>query len=352
MRTLRLHGPRDARIEDVQQPDLRPGTVRIDVAFGGICGSDLALYQDAPVPQDYANPIMGETGPHSLGHEFAGYVVEVADDVDSHAIGDLVAVQPNFADGTCPSCVAGHPNMCDNYAFIGIHGWGGGFSESLVVPADHAFKLPSEFAPEVAALIEPLAVAWHAVNTAVLPDGGTALVVGAGPIGLSLLLCLKAQGAGPVIVSELSEVRKQLALELGADLVIDPREEDVAQAVFRVTHGRGADASFDASGVGKASLQVAVDSLAPAARAVIVAGFHHDVPLDVMPFLFKEKILTGSFAYTAQEFEAVRDAIVDGRIKPERLISSTISLSEVVEKGIKHLLGEGRSSEVKILVQP
>jgi (R,R)-butanediol dehydrogenase/meso-butanediol dehydrogenase/diacetyl reductase len=87
MRTLRLHGPRDPRIENVQRPDLRPGTVRIDVAFGGICGSDLALYQDAPVPQDYANPIMGETGPHSLGNEFAGYVVEVAADVDSHAIG-------------------------------------------------------------------------------------------------------------------------------------------------------------------------------------------------------------------------------------------------------------------------
>jgi threonine dehydrogenase-like Zn-dependent dehydrogenase len=104
---------------------------------------------------------MGETGPHSLGHEVAGYVVEVAADVDSHAIGDLVAVQPNFADGTCPSGLAGHPNMCDNYAFIGIHGWGGGFRESLVVPADHAFKLPSDFAPKLPLSFSP----WRSHGT-------------------------------------------------------------------------------------------------------------------------------------------------------------------------------------------
>ncbi|WP_237727105.1 2,3-butanediol dehydrogenase [Rhodococcus jostii] len=352
MLALRLYREHDARLEEVPEPELRPGAVKVKVAWAGICGSDLSLFETAPVPLDYSNPIMQETGPHTLGHEFSGYVTEVAEGVTTVQVGDLVAVRPNFADGTCPSCQAGHPNMCDNFAFIGINGWGGGFSESVVVPADHAYVLPPGFNAQIAALIEPLTVAWHAVKLAEIPKDGTALVVGAGPIGLSTVLALRAQGISKIIVSEPSEARKKLAAEVGADLVIDPRETDVVAAVRDATGGRGADVSFEASGIGKATLQPAIDALCTAGRAVILASFHGDVPTDVMPFLTKEKVLTGSFAYTAQDFSDVRDAVVDGRITPDALISSRIQLSDVLDSGIKHLLGEGRTTEVKILVSP
>jgi 2-desacetyl-2-hydroxyethyl bacteriochlorophyllide A dehydrogenase len=352
MQALRLHAPHDARIDDIAEPELRPGAVKIKVAWAGICGSDLALFDNAPIPHEYANPIMQETGPHVLGHEFSGYVSEVAEGVTDIKVGDLVAVQPNFADGTCPACLAGHPNLCDNFAFIGINGWGGGFSDTVVVPADHVFPLPDGFSAETAALIEPLTVAWHAVKQAHVNEDTTALVVGAGPIGLSLLLGLKAHGVAKVIVSELSESRKQLARDFGADLVVDPREQDLVATVREATGGRGADVSFDASGVGKPTLQPALDALDAAGRAVIVAQFHGDVAVDTQPFLLREKVLTGSFAYTAEDFAEVRDAVVDGRIKPDALVSSRIALADTVGRGIEHLLGEGRATEVKILVNP
>lgn len=352
MRALRMYAAHDARLEEVDEPTLRPGTVKIKIAWAGICGSDLGIYETAPVPLEWAHPLIGETGAHTLGHEFSGYVTEVADDVSGIAVGDLVSVQPNLADGTCASCQAGHPNLCDNFAFVGINGWGGGFSEAVVVPASMVFTLPDGFAADTAALIEPLTVAWHAVKQAGVDQNSTALVVGAGPIGLSLLLALRAQGVRNVLVSEVSESRKQMARELGADRIIDPISDDLLAAVREATGGRGASVSFDASGVGAATLQPAIDALEPGGRCVIVANFHDAVPLDVSAFLLKEKVLTGSFAYTAADFADVRDAVVSGRIVADRLISSRIGLSSVIDRGIEYLLGDGRASQVKILVSP
>lgn len=349
MKAVRLHGANDARLDEIAEPELRDGTVKVKVSWAGICGSDLALFEHAPIPLDWENPIMKETGPKTLGHEFSGYVTEVADGVMDIKAGDLVAVQPNFGDGTCPACRRGEPNLCENFAFIGINGWGGGFSEYVVVPADHAFVLPEGISPEVGALVESLTVAWHAAKQSDAGPGSTALIIGAGPIGLGLLLSLRAMGAPHVIISELSESRKELARELGAD-VIDPREVDVNEYARSVTDGAGVDVSFDASGVGKPTLQPALDALRSGGRSVIVAQFHSEVPLDPNAFLTTEKGLVGSFAYNAQDFAEVIAAIVDGRLQPEKLISSKIPLEKTVDGGIKHLLGGGRETEVKILV--
>ena len=349
MKAIRLHGANDARLDDVAEPKLRENAVKIKIAWAGICGSDLALFEYSPIPLDFENPIMQESGPKVLGHEFSGYVTEVAEGVTGIKIGDLVAVQPNFGDGTCAACLRGEPNLCENFAFIGINGWGGGFSEYVVVPADHVFVLPEGFSPEVGALVESLAVAWHAAKQSGAAEGSTALVIGAGPIGLGLLLGLRARGASRVIVSELSESRKALARELGAD-VIDPGEVDVTEYARSVTGGVGVDVSFDASGVGRPTLQPALDALRSGGRSVIVAQFHGEVPIDPNLFLTSEKSVVGSFAYTATDFAEVIEAISDGRIEPEKLVSSTIRLEDTVDGGLKHLLGNGRQTEIKILV--
>lgn len=353
MLALRLHAANDARLEELPEPELRPGTVKVRIARAGICGSDLSLYEYFPLPADYVNPVVGEHGPHVLGHEFSGYVEEVADDVSAIAVGDLVAVQPNLADGTCPSCLAGNPNICDNYAFIGIHGGGGGFSEVVVAPADHIFGVPAEVGPEAAALVEPISVGWHAARMAgeVGPEV-TALIIGAGPIGLAVQLSLLAMGAGRVVVSEPSPSRRQLAADLGASTVIDPTTQDVVQTVRELTGGRGADMTFDASGVGKVTLQPALDALKASGTAVLVAGVHGGIEMDFISLLSQEKYLTGSFAYTSTDFREARDAIVDGRIPTDRLVTSRIALSDVVDGGLRHLLGEGRASEVKVMILP
>ncbi|MEU4245327.1 zinc-binding dehydrogenase [Actinoplanes sp. NPDC026619] len=180
----------------------------------------------------------------------------------------------------------------------------------MVIPADHVFPLPADVSPEVGALIESLTVAWHAVRRSGAGEGTTALVIGAGPIGLGLLLCLQAAGASTVVVSEPSESRRALAAELGADPV-DPRTTDVA-AYVRGRAPAGADVSFDASGAGTITLSAAIDGVRSGGQAVIVANSHHKV----------------------------------------EIISSRLTLPEAVDRGIRHLLGPGRDSEVKILVAP
>ena len=202
MRAIRLHGPGDIRLEDVPLPRLRPGTVMIKVSHAGICGSDLFLLRESPIPQEYTHPLTGERGPHILGHEFSGLVTEVAGDVGDIDAGALVAVEPILFDGSCAACRRGDTNLCDANGFIGIHGWGGGMSEYVVVPADRVHVMPPELTAETAALIEPLAVAWRSVSRSGLRPGDTALISGAGPIGLALLLVAKARGAGAIVMSE------------------------------------------------------------------------------------------------------------------------------------------------------
>jgi 2-desacetyl-2-hydroxyethyl bacteriochlorophyllide A dehydrogenase len=350
MKAVLLHGAGDARLETLSEPEPGPGQVKVRVERTGICGSDLALYQYMPIPNEYEHPLFHEAGPHVLGHEFAGTVVGVGQGVTEDVVGALVTVRPNVWDGTCAACRRGETNLCENGGFVGINGGGGGYSEFVVVNSDQAHVMPSEVGAAAAAMVESTAVAWHAVKKSGAGAGSTALVVGAGPIGLALLLCLRAKGAQRVVVSEISESRRALASELGAE-VIDPRETNPVDYVTSFPAG-GVDVSFDASGVGEATLLPALDGLRKGGTSVVVAQFHHPVPIDPNIFLTTEKHLVGSFAYTDEDFAEVAEKIASGDIDPRPLISSEIPLEDAVDKGIRHLLGSGRNSEVKVLIAP
>ncbi|MUL47395.1 alcohol dehydrogenase catalytic domain-containing protein [Mycobacterium sp. CBMA293] len=349
MQAWRLHGAADARLDEIPEPEVTAGGVKVRVACSGICGSDLSLYETAPVPVDWPHPLVGQPGPHVLGHEFAGYVTEVGAGVDGIPVGALVAVQPSYEDGTCAACLRGEPNLCEQFGFLGVNGGGGGFAEYVVATADKVFVLPAGFTPETGALVEPLSVALHAVRLSGIAAGQTALVVGGGPIGLGLLLCLKAQGAQRVIVSEMSAARRELAAALGAD-VVDPRETDLGGFVRELTSGLGVDASFDAAGAGQATFDSAVDALRKGGTSVVVAMYHEGVNINPSLLMITEKRVTGSFAYTRDDFRTVIDMVADGRLDPAPLITSRIQLADALEKGIHALQSTGRETEVKILV--
>jgi 2-desacetyl-2-hydroxyethyl bacteriochlorophyllide A dehydrogenase len=345
----RLHGVADARLDEIPEPEVSVGTVKIRVVCSGICGSDVSLYETAPVPVVWPHPLVGSPGPHVLGHEFAGYVTEVGDGVDGVPVGALVAVQPSFEDGSCAACRRGEPNLCEQFGFLGVNGGGGGFSEYVVAAADKVFVLPDGFTPETGALVEPLRVALRAVRVSGIAAGQNALIVGAGPIGLGLLLCLKAQGAQRVIVSETSPARRELAAALGAD-VMDPRAVDPVGYVSELTGGHGVDASFDAAGAGQATFDTALDALRKGGTTVVVAMYHSGVNIEPGIFMLTEKRCTGSFAYTRDDFRTVIDMIADGWLDPAPLITSRIGLADALEKGIHALQSTGRDTEVKILV--
>jgi (R,R)-butanediol dehydrogenase/meso-butanediol dehydrogenase/diacetyl reductase len=351
MHALKILGTRSAEIREVGEATVGPGTVQLAVAFAGICGSDLGLYQSWPFPDGYRHPLFNEDGPFTLGHEFSGHVTAVGDGVEGIAVGDLVAVRPNIADGTCAACLRGEPNLCENFGFVGINGGGGGFSDKVVVAADQAHVLPESFTPELGAMVESTTVAWHAAKVGRVGEGSTVLVLGAGPVGLGIVLSALALGASRVVVSELSDARKALATQLGAD-VVDPRETDVAAYLRDVSGGAGADAAFDASGAGSATFDAAIAGLRSGGIAVMVAASHGEVPVDPNSFMTTEKIITGSFAYTDADFQEVIDAIAAGSLDPSPLISSVIPLEDVVAGGLEYLLGDGRNSEVKMLVKP
>ncbi|MFE2432006.1 2,3-butanediol dehydrogenase [Streptomyces sp. NPDC059373] len=349
MRALRLHGPKDLRVDDIPEPQIRPGTVKIKVEWAGICGSDLHNYADGQIPDDYAHPLFGEKGPHVQGHEFAGRVVAAADDVSGIDEGTVVAVEPLVSDGTCPACLRGEYNLCENFGFIGLMGGGGGMSEYVVVPADRVHLIPEGISTETAALIEPLTVAWHAVRRAALRPGDSAVVIGAGPIGLGLLMAAKAQGAGFVAVSEVSAARKRLAHDFGADLVLDPTQEDVVARV-RQHVSSGVDASFEASGAGKPAIDALLGVLRKGGSAITVAA-GRPAQFDPNLLMMTEVNYTGSFGYNGPDFPAVIEAVRDGRLNPHALITDRISLEEAQEHGYEELLHHG-DAHVKILVHP
>ena len=351
LRAAVYYGRRDVRIEDVPEPQLRPGHVKVKVEWCGICGSDLHEYVAGPISiptPGNPHPLTGETLPVVLGHEFAGTVVEVGEGVTHLQVGDRVAVEPILACGECVACRRGAYNRCAKLGFIGLSGGGGGLAEYVVVPAVRAHRVPEGMTAEQAALVEPLAVGFHAVRQAGFVAGQTAAVFGAGPVGLAVIQCLRAAGARQVIAVEVAAARKAMARELGADLVLDPTEGDAVEAIRSVTDGQGVHTAFDAAGAA-VTLESAVAATAPGGTVVVVALFEQPVVLNPNLLLMKEITLTGSLAY-ADDFPAII-ALMKDRIRAEAMVTGRIRLDEVVERGFEELVRH-KDRHVKILVQP
>lgn len=351
MRAARYYGKEDIRIEEIDEPHVRPGTVKIRPAFNGICGSDLQLYFDGPIPpapsDTQPHPISGETLPVTFGHEFSGVIEEIGDGVDGYEVGDSVVVEPLMVDGDCPACLAGRYNACENMGFIGISGRGGGLSEHIVVEERWVHKI-GDLPLDEAALIEPLAVALHGVKESGAKSGEVAVVAGAGPIGLLTASVLKAYGLS-VIISEPSDARRSMAERANvADLIIDPGKEDLTQVVNEYTKNAGADRAFDCAGAGPL-IPALLETLRAGGRLEVVALHSRPVELDITPQLQMQELSIGAAMGYANNHEEAISLARDGKVNLKQFITSRIDLDDLVEKGLKRLAGEGQT-EVKILV--
>jgi threonine dehydrogenase-like Zn-dependent dehydrogenase len=294
MNAVRFHGQRDIRLEQIPVPTVKPGHVKIAPKFCGICGSDLHEYLGGAnlIPSNHPHPITGETLPLTLGHEFSGIVEEVGEGVRNVKAGDRVCVQPIIYDGSCRACKRGLVNCCDQNGFVGLSGWGGGLCEHMVVPESCVKPLPDNISLEVGALIEPLAVGWHAVDISPYKPGDSVLVLGGGPIGLAVVQALVGKQCKNIIVSEVSGRRRQFATQFGAHHVVDPTSVDVVAEVEKLTGGEGADVGFDAAGV-----QVAVDTAFRAIKArgtlVNIAVWEKRATLAMNDIVFRERAYMG-----------------------------------------------------------
>ena len=344
MRAAVFHGRCDLRVQDVPEPEPGPGDVKLRVHYNGICGSDLHEYYAGPMTtRTEPHPLTGVKNPVIFGHELCGSVVALGEGVDDLAIGDKVAVEPVETCGRCLDCRSGHYNHCPLLAFHGYNRSGGGLADYTVVRRKMAHRLRADLTPAQGALIEPMAIAWATVRRCRVEAGQTVALHGAGPIGIGVLLVLRARGVR-VIVSDPSPLRRQVMRSLGAATVLDPTEVDVVTAIRDLTGGRGAAASVDAAGV-PAVIRVGMRSTAIDGNFVVVAI--HEKPIVIPPFdlLMPEVRLTG-VALSCNDFPAVIDAMAAGTFPTDGWVS-TIPLEGIVENGFERLQ---RQEALKLLV--
>lgn len=354
MRAVVYHGRRDLRVEDVAERSLGPADVRIDVAACGICGSDLHEYAEGPItiPTDEPHHASGERAPLVVGHEFAGRVRDVGEGVEAFTVGDPVTVCPGIACGECRYCTDGQYALCEDFVAVGLHSQGG-MAESVVVPESTVVPLPEGLSLADAALVEPLAVALHAVRRSAFEPGDSAAVFGAGPIGLGLVQVLHRSGASEVFVSEPRAGRRAVAADLGAT-VVDPTSESVLRAVKGPTNG-GVDVSFEAAGV-EPSFVDAVRATRKRGDVTVVSVFEGGVSVQPNLLTMAERTLTGAFCYEAGpnartgEFGTVARMLADGRLRAAPLVSDRVPIDEAPEAFDALLDPEG--DLVKVLVEP
>ncbi|ALC82968.1 MULTISPECIES: 2,3-butanediol dehydrogenase [Bacillus] len=345
MKAARWHNQKDIRIENIEEPKVEPGKVKIKIKWCGICGSDLHEFLGGPIfiPVDKPHPLTKETAPVTMGHEISGEIVKVGESVKNFQVGDRVVVEPIFA-------THGHQgayNLDEQMGFLGLAGGGGGFSEYVSVDEELVFKLPGELSYEQGALVEPSAVALYAVRSSKLKAGDKAAVFGCGPIGLLVIEALKAAGASDIYAVELSSERQQKAEELGA-IIIDPSKvRDTVEEITKLTNG-GVDVSFEVTGV-PVVLRQAIQSTNISGETVIVSIWEKGAEILPNDIVIKERTVKGIIGYR-NVFPEVLSLMKKGFFSADKLVTKKIDLDDLIEEGFNALVKE--KNQVKILVQP
>jgi 2-desacetyl-2-hydroxyethyl bacteriochlorophyllide A dehydrogenase len=326
----------DGRFE-LRDSEPRPpseGEVRLEVAYCGICGTDLHIAHGA---MDHR-----VNAPQIIGHEMSGTVAELGRGVDGFEVGDPVVVRPLDPRGETPAD-KGWSHISRNLKFLGID-TPGAFQASWTVPAFTLHRLAPSVELKIAALTEPLAVACHDVRRAELRPGETAVVIGGGPIGLLVALVARRTGAH-VVVSEVNPSRLALASGLGVE-VVDPSAVDVAEHVASRTEGAGADVVFEVSGSATGALEM-TRLACLRGRIVLVAIFPEPRPVSLFDFFWKELQLRGARVYEPEDYERAISLLEESSLPLERLITAVEPLDRL--PAVFEELADG-SSAMKILV--
>lgn len=291
--------------------------VRIDVAYCGVCGTDLHIFQ-GHMDQRVKTPLV-------IGHEMSGKIAEIGSAVSDWAVGDNVVVRPLCPCNQCAACRRGHGHICQNLNFIGIDS-PGAFQSSWTVPAHTLHRLPEGISMDLAALIEPLAVACHDVRLGEVASGEHAVVIGGGPIGVLVAMVCRHAGSH-VLISEVNPFRLQFARNLGFETV-HPREQNLIKEVENCTEGEGADVVFEVSGT-QAGAAVMTDLVRTRGRIVVVAIFAEPPKIDLFRFFWRELKLCGVRVYEAEDYNKAIDLVANNELPLEQLISARKNLNDL-----------------------
>jgi (R,R)-butanediol dehydrogenase/meso-butanediol dehydrogenase/diacetyl reductase len=305
MRAAVYNGVKDIRVEEVPEPKAGPGEVKIKVKYCGICGSDLHEYQHGLFPES------------PFGHEACGEVVEVGSGVKGYHAGDRVI---SFNKGA--------------------------YAQYLVCPAERLLKMPPGMTWERAATVEPLSVAAYSIEKAGIRQGITALITGAGPLGLMNILGLKAAGVEKILVTEVLEIRRKKAEAMGATWTFNPLNSKVSSWAKELTSGRGVDFAFESVGV-EASLKDCLTSVCFQGKVIVQGIFTDRIPIHMLGFVTRETIMMGTNSVNPS---LAMSWIEEKGVKPEMMVTRTIPLEKISEAF--EILTRKVKEEIKILVEP
>jgi threonine dehydrogenase-like Zn-dependent dehydrogenase len=315
-------------IRDVDLPRIGDTDILVKVGASSVCGSDVHLYEwktNRKGP-NWWDPTLKM--PVILGHEFSGQVVGVGAGVKGVAVGDRITASPLMPCGECETCQGGKPEYCLN-AVLGLNADGGMAEFVRLSSGAGIYRLPDAVSYEAGSLMEPLSVALHGVEHSDLKPGDSAGIFGPGPIGLLLLLILKASGASTVVMVGTGADKNRLALakKLGAELAVNVEEKDALREIVKRTGGEGLDFVFEATGH-SAAVSQALAVVKAYGKVILLGMFSDTASIDPNEIVATGKCLMGSMAYDAQTWRRSLALVSKGIVKPEAIIDRRLPLDE------------------------
>ena len=321
MKTAVMLGVGKMGFEERAIPEPKDNEVLVKLEYVGICGSDLHYYETGAIGDYVVEP------PFVLGHEPGGTVVEVGKNVKHLKIGDRVALEPGKTCGHCEFCKTGRYNLCPDVVFFATPPVDGVFQEYVAHEADLCFKLPENVSTMEGALIEPLAVGFHAAMQGDAKAGQTAVVMGAGCIGLVTMMALKAMGVSRVYVVDIMEKRLKKAMELGADGVINGREENVIEKAKELTGGKGVDLVVETAGSEITTRQAI--QIAKKGSNIVLVGYSKTGEMTLPMSLVLDKELTFKTVFRYRHiYPMAIDAVAAGKVNLKGIVTDIFTLDE------------------------
>jgi len=346
VKAAKFYAPGDIRLEDVPEPEVSPGEVKIRVRNCSTCGTDVKISRSG-------HPNM--TPPQIMGHEIAGEITEIGEGVEGWVVGDRVQVIAAIPDGTCPECLAGHPAVCENQLSMGYQ-FPGGFADYLVVPnevlrVDGLNLIPDSLSFAEASLAEPLACVLNGQELARVGEGDTVVIVGSGPIGCLHVRLARARGAAKVILIDLNAERLAAAADIvKPDVAIASEDTDPVAAVLAATGGRGADVVITAAASGRAQEQGLL-MLARRGRLSLFGGLAKDAPtitVDANLVHYRELTIVGVNGSSPAHNKQALELIASGSVPVADLITHRLPLDQVLDA----LDIVARGEAIKVTIEP
>lgn len=339
MRAAVLYQKHVLRVEDTPIPKIERDEVLVEVRACGICATDLHIYEG-----EYPARL-----PIILGHEFSGRVVDKGSDVRDFEVGDDVVVDPNIYCGRCYYCRVGRPQFCFNKQAIGVTR-DGAYAEYVRVPSSNLYRMPPGMSYEEGAFVEPTACIVHGIRRLRIRPGEVVVVFGLGPIGLIFVQLVRSSGASQVIGVDILEYRLAKARELGADVTINAKEENVVEAIKSLTGGLGADVAIEATGNPNVLSQV-IQVVGNSGRILVFGVAPKDSEVSLKPFDIYRKEITITGSYTnPHSMDLAIKLIRSGAVKVKPLITHRISIEDVPR--IFRTIQERREDLIKVMITP